>query len=110
LQLQEQSGISVEALSRGDLSGASLPEDERVLLEFVELLTRNAARTTQEDAQRLRDVGWTDEQIAECVYITALFAMFNRVADAFGLADPGYLQSLKSGATPPPPADRSRPV
>ena len=26
-----------------------------------------------------------DAQIAEAVYITALFAFFNRVADAFGL-------------------------
>jgi hypothetical protein len=30
------------------------------------------------------------------VYITALFAFFNRVADAFGLPDPGY----RSMATP----------
>ena len=42
--------------------------------------------------QRLRDAGWTDPQIAEAVYITALFAFFNRVADAFGLEDPGYRQ------------------
>ena len=27
---------------------------------------------------------------SEGVYITALFAFFNRVADAFGLEDPGY--------------------
>jgi len=51
------------------------------------------------DVQRLRDVGWTDPQIAEAVYITGLFAMFNRVADAFGLEDPQY-QSL--GSTPKP--------
>ena len=30
----------------------------------------------------------SDEQIAEAVYITALFAFFNRVADAFGLDNP----------------------
>jgi hypothetical protein len=35
-------------------------------------------------------VGWTDQQIAEAVYITALFAFFNRVADAFGLEAPNY--------------------
>ena len=29
-------------------------------------------------------------EIAEAVYITALFAFFNRVADAFGLEEPGY--------------------
>ena len=35
---------------------------------------------------------------ALAVYVTALFAFFNRVADAFGLEDPGYRQ------VPPPPA------
>ena len=40
--------------------------------------------------ERLRGLGWGDPEIAECVYITALFAFFNRVADAFGLeAGPG---------------------
>lgn len=39
---------------------------------------------------KLRGLGWTDPQIAEAVYITALFAFFNRVADAFGLDDPNY--------------------
>ncbi len=48
-------------------------------------------RTTDADVEQLRTLGWTDPQIAEAVYITALFAFFNRVANAFGLADPGYL-------------------
>ena len=56
----------------------------------MELITRHAYRTTDEDMARLREVGWTDPQIAEMVYITALFAFFNRVADAFGIDDQGY--------------------
>ncbi len=82
----------VEALSRGDLEAAPVTPEERALLELVTILTRHAYRTTDEDVQRLRDAGWTDEQIAEAVYIAALFAFFNRVADAFGLEDPGYRQ------------------
>ena len=80
----------VEALSRADLAGAPVSEAERALLEFVRLLTEHAHRTTDDDVQRLRRHGWRDEQIAEAVYITALFAFFNRVADAFGLEDPKY--------------------
>jgi alkylhydroperoxidase family enzyme len=80
----------VAALRRGDLDAAPVSEPERVLLRYVELVTRHAWRATAEDAQRLRDAGWTDEQIAEAVYITAMFAFFNRVADAFGLVDPQY--------------------
>jgi alkylhydroperoxidase family enzyme len=70
---------------------------ERQLLELVRLLTQHAYRTTDEDVERLRAAGWSDPQIAEAVYVTAIFAFFNRVADAFGLEDPGYREM------PPPP-------
>jgi alkylhydroperoxidase family enzyme len=79
-----------EALARADLDAAPLPEAERALLRFVALVTRHAHRTSDADVEGLRAAGWTDAQIAECVYITALFAFFNRVADAFGLEDPNY--------------------
>lgn len=77
------------ALSHADLDGAPLTAAERGLLDFAALVTRHSYRTTDEDVERLRSLGWTDPQIAEAVYITALFAFFNRVADAFGLDDPG---------------------
>ena len=83
----------VDALRNGDIAGAGLDEREQRLMEFVALLTQHAYRNTPEEVQKLRDVGWTDEQIAECVYITALFAFFNRVADAFGLPDVWLQQS-----------------
>jgi alkylhydroperoxidase family enzyme len=60
-------------------------------MDYVELVTRAAYRTTAADVQKLRDAGWRDEQIAEAVYVTALFAFFNRVADAFGVPPQDYL-------------------
>lgn len=80
----------VDALSRGDLESAPVTPQERALLELVATVTRHAYRTTDTEVQHLRDLGWTDPQMAEAIYIAALFAFFNRVADAFGLADPGY--------------------
>jgi alkylhydroperoxidase family enzyme len=41
--------------------------------------------------QKLRDAGWSENQIAEAVYVTAMFAFFNRVADAFGVPAQDYL-------------------
>ena len=87
----------IHALAEGDLNSAPVTNPERQLLEFVELVTRHAYRVTDADTDRLRTVGWTDPQIAEAVYITALFAFFNRVADAFGLEDPGYRELYESG-------------
>ena len=89
LQLQGGSDELIEQLGRGEIP-ASLDQCERALLEFVALLTRSSWRTTRDDVQRLRDAGWSEPQIAEAVYVAALFAFYNRVADAFGLTDPGY--------------------
>ena len=90
LQLQGADKEITAALFQADLAAAPVTDAERVLLQWVELLTRHAYQNTPEDVQRVRDAGWTEPQIAEGVYITALFAFFNRVADAFGLEDPGY--------------------
>ena len=77
-------------LARGDLDAAPVSDAERALLAYVRKVTERANRTTDADVEGLRALGWTDPQIAECVYVTALFAFFNRVADAFGLDDPNY--------------------
>jgi alkylhydroperoxidase family enzyme len=65
-------------------------EAERALLRFAATLTRHAYRATAEEVLGLRAEGWTEPQIAEGVYVTALFAFFNRVADAFGIDTQGY--------------------
>ena len=98
MQLQGGSPVQIEALIRGDLDAAELSASERTLLELVRKLTLTPAEMADDDIPPLRAAGWTDDQIAEAVYITALFAFFNRVADAFGLEDPGY----RSGQGPPP--------
>jgi len=64
-------------------------------MTYVELITNAAPRSTPADVQKLRDVGWTEDQIAEAVYIIAMFAFFNRVADAFGVPAQDYLNKGK---------------
>jgi alkylhydroperoxidase family enzyme len=64
-------------------------------MEYVKLITEAAARSTHADVQKLRDEGWKEEQIAEAVYVTAMFAFFNRVADAFGVPSQEYLKTGK---------------
>ena len=79
-------------MAEGNLDAAGLSPAERALLDYVTKVTEAAYRTTQEDVQKLRHNGWTEPQIAEAVYVTAMFAFFNRVADAFGIAPQGYLE------------------
>ena len=61
-------------------------------MDYVKIVTDAAYKSTPEDVQKLRNTGWTEDQIAEAVYITALFAFFNRVADAFGIPPQNYLE------------------
>jgi alkylhydroperoxidase family enzyme len=87
----EQYKQAAAALRDGDLDAANLTPKLRLLLEFVETLTRHAYRITDEQVQRLREAGWTDAQIAEAVYDGALFNLFVRLADAFDIhPDPSY--------------------
>ena len=79
----------------GKLDEAELTPAERGLMNYVELVTKAAYRSTHEDVQKLRDLGWKEDQIAEAVYITAMFAFFNRVADAFGVPSQDYLGTGK---------------
>jgi alkylhydroperoxidase family enzyme len=82
----------VQAIAEGKIEEAELTPAERVLLDYVTKVTEAAYRTTPEDVQILRNHGWSEPQIAEAVYITAMFAFFNRVADAFGVPPQGYLE------------------
>jgi alkylhydroperoxidase family enzyme len=77
-----------DALRDGDLDAAGLAPPERLLLEFAGTISRAAYRVTDEQVQSLREVGWTDEQIAEAVYVAALFSLFVRLADTFGIEPP----------------------
>jgi alkylhydroperoxidase family enzyme len=87
----EQYSQAAAALRDGDLEAAGLAPKHRLLLEFVETLTRHAYRITDEQVQGLREAGWTDAQIAEAVYDGALFNLFVRLADAFDIhPDPSY--------------------
>jgi len=81
----------VNAILEGKLDEAGLTPAEQTLLHYVRLVTEAASRTTADDVQKLRDTGWSENQIAEAVYITAMFAFFNRVADAFGVPPQDYL-------------------
>ncbi len=82
----------MQAIAAGRLDAGGLRAAERALLEYVGKVTEAAYRTTAEDVETLRRHGWTEPQIAEAVYITAMFAFFNRVADAFGVPPQGYLE------------------
>jgi len=82
---------AVDDLATGNL--AQLSEADRELLLYLGKVERESFKTTPEDVQRLRDMGWREEQIAEAVHVAAMMGFCNRVANAFGLP-PQNLLSL----------------
>ena len=81
-----------DALRDGDLDATGLEPPERMLLDFVGTITTGAYRVTDEQVQGLRDAGWSDEQIAEAAYDAALFNLFVRLADTFGIEPPAVYE------------------
>ena len=95
LRVQGASDNIVNAIGTGKVDEADLSAAERALLHYAEIITEAAYRSTAADVQKLRDVGWNEQQISEAVYVIALFAFFNRVADAFGVPPQNYLTTGK---------------
>jgi alkylhydroperoxidase family enzyme len=91
LQGEAFEGVA-EALRNGDLDAARLPPLERLLLEFAGTISRAAYRVTDEQVQGLREAAWTEEQIAEAAYVAALFSLFVRLADTFGIEPPAIYE------------------
>jgi alkylhydroperoxidase family enzyme len=87
LQGKQFEGVA-DALRDGDLDAANLDPPERLLLEFAGTISTAAYRVTDEQVQALRDIGWSEEQIAEAAYVAALFNLFVRLADTFGIEPP----------------------
>ncbi len=70
---------------QNDWRKADLTEGERAMLEWAEKLTLTPSAMTQDDVQKLRDVGWTDRDILDIAHISAYFNYRVRMVDGLGL-------------------------
>ena len=55
------------------------------MLEWAEKLTLSPATMTEEDIQKLRNVGWTDRDILDIASVCAYFNFRLRMVDGLGL-------------------------
>ncbi len=74
----------VEALRR-DYTTAPISEQDRVMLDYVVKLTRDATKCSLQDHEELRRVGFDDKGILQITLIAAWFNYINRVADGLGV-------------------------
>jgi uncharacterized peroxidase-related enzyme len=74
----------IEALRR-DYATADISEQDRVMLDYVSQITRDATRISEQNHQQLRAVGFDDRGILQITLISSWFNYINRVADALGV-------------------------
>jgi uncharacterized peroxidase-related enzyme len=68
-----------------DYRTAPIEERDRVMLDYVVQLTRDATRIGPADHARLRSAGFDDTGILQVTLIASWFNYINRVADALGV-------------------------
>ena len=74
----------VEALEN-DYTTAPITAQERVMLDYVVQLTRDATKVWKDDIEALRAAGFDDRGILQITLIASWFNYINRVADALGV-------------------------
>jgi uncharacterized peroxidase-related enzyme len=74
----------VDALER-DYTTAPITVQERVMLDYVVQLTKDATRIGKGDHEKLRASGFDDQAILQITLIASWFNYINRVADALGV-------------------------
>jgi uncharacterized peroxidase-related enzyme len=70
---------------REDYKQAPITEQERVMIDYVIKLTKDATKVSPSDHEQLRGVGFDDRAILQITLIAAWFNYINRVADALGI-------------------------
>ena len=68
-----------------DYTTAPITPQERVMLDYVVKLTKDATKVWKDDHERLRGAGFEDKAILQITLIASWFNYINRVADALGV-------------------------
>ena len=74
----------VEALEK-DYANAPISAQDRIMLDYVIKLTKDATKVWKDDIDGLRKAGFDDRGILQITLIASWFNYINRVADALGV-------------------------
>jgi uncharacterized peroxidase-related enzyme len=74
----------IDALKQ-DYTTAPISQQERVMLDYVVKLTKDATRVWKDDHDGLRAAGFDDKAILQITLIASWFNYINRVADSLGV-------------------------
>src|SRR5215469_11495472 len=101
--MRDHTAVAALALRDNDLIKAILadwrtaPVNEplRAMLGFLEKLTLSPSTVAEDDIQRLRDAGLTDQAIEEAIRVCFAFSILDRLADALDFEIPADASTQK---------------
>ena len=76
------------AALRDDYKSAPISDADKVMLDYVVQLTKDATKITPKYHERMREAGFDDKAILQITLIASWFNYINRVADALGVGRP----------------------
>ena len=83
------------------MESSGLDEPHKALFRFVDKVNHDSPSITENDLDRVRAAGWTDEALYFAITVCALFNFYNRWIDATGvhaLSDDAHREGGKRSA------------
>ncbi len=68
-----------------DAATSTLDDKHKALFAFIDQVNHDSQRMGPEAAARMRELGWTDEELYFAITVCALFNFYNRWIDATGV-------------------------
>ena len=68
-----------------DYRSAGLDQKDLAMLEYAEKITLYPSQASEMDVDRLRQAGWSDEEILDIAAVTSYRNFITRMADALGV-------------------------
>ena len=68
-----------------DFRKADIDSKDRAMLEYAAKLTVEPWNMDEQDVEKLREIGFSDEAILDICQVTGYFAFVNRLADGLGV-------------------------
>lgn len=69
----------------GDYESAPIDAADKVMLRYVDKLTRTPAKMTREDVTTLIEAGFSEAAVLDICQVAGYFAFVNRLADGLGV-------------------------
>jgi len=75
----------IDALKAGDFRRAPVDEKTLALLEYADRVARDTTAVTDNDVEKLRGLGFSDEEILEATVVVGYFSFLAHVVNALGV-------------------------